>query len=113
LTIVVVAKTRSSRKYPLQMRVASPVVALGLFLHRQELRGTWDFSTFLDARFLLRVMIGEGDKWPPRQLWVKGCLPEDVGVTAGILQISCRLAARVSRWPWRTKSKRYGTEAKS
>jgi hypothetical protein len=43
---------------PAQTRVAPPGAALildGLFLHRQELRDTWDFSIFLDAPFDITI----------------------------------------------------------
>jgi uridine kinase len=48
--------------------VASPGVALildGLFLHRQELRDTWDFSIFLDAPFEVTIPRGavRGPGW--------------------------------------------------
>ena len=58
----------SDSRVPLQMRVASPGVALildGLFLHRQELRDTWDFSIFLDAPFEVTIPRGavRGPGW--------------------------------------------------
>jgi uridine kinase len=53
---------------PVQMRVAPPGAALildGLFLHREELRGAWDFSIFLDAPFAITIPRGaaRGPGW--------------------------------------------------
>jgi uridine kinase len=58
----------SDSRVPLQMRVASPGAALipdGLFLHRQELRDTWDFSIFPDAPFEVTIPRGavRGPGW--------------------------------------------------
>lgn len=46
---------------PAQTRVAPPGAALildGIFLHRRELRDTWDFSIFLDAPFDIAIPRG-------------------------------------------------------
>src|SRR5262249_6373078 len=53
---------------PVQTRVAPPGAALildGLFLHREELRGMWDFSIFLDAPFEITIPRGaaRGPGW--------------------------------------------------
>ena len=53
---------------PVQTRAAPPGAALivdGLFLHREELRGMWDFSIFLDAPFEITIPRGaaRGPGW--------------------------------------------------
>jgi uridine kinase len=53
---------------PAQTRAAPPGAALildGLFLHREELRGMWDFSIFLDAPFEITIPRGaaRGPGW--------------------------------------------------
>jgi uridine kinase len=58
----------SDSPVPLLMRMASSGAALildGLFLHRQELRDTWDFSIFLDAPFEITIPRGamRGASW--------------------------------------------------
>jgi uridine kinase len=58
----------SDSPVPLQTRLASPGAALildGLFLRRQELHDTWDFSIFLDAPFEVTIPRGavRGSGW--------------------------------------------------
>jgi uridine kinase len=51
----------SDSRLPVQTRLAlagSVLILDGLFLHRQELRETWDFSIFLDAPFDVTVPRG-------------------------------------------------------
>jgi uridine kinase len=58
----------SDSQLPVQTHVAlagSVLILDGLFLHRQEMRETWDFSIFLDAPFDITVPRGaaRGPGW--------------------------------------------------